>query len=90
MAKLDPNSPKYKFAELIKKERNDAGLDRNEVCDKGGVSRSYQWMIENKKRGIPTIEIIMKFEKGLGLKCGYLVMKAVGILKDKMLKVKGK
>ena len=80
----DQNSPKYKFAELVRKERVKRGLSDADVFKTGGVSRAYQWMIENKKRGIPTIEIIMKLEKGIGLKCGYLVDKAVGLLKDRV------
>lgn len=84
MTKKDQNSPKYKFAELIRKERINNKLSTDQVEKAGGVTRGYQWMIENKKRGIPTIEIIMKLEKGIGLKCGYLVNKAVGMLKNRV------
>ncbi len=80
------DSPKFKFAQLLRSEREDKGKSTEDVAKISGVSRGYQWMIENKKRNIPTIETIMKLEKGIGLKCGYLVNKAVGLLKDRVWK----
>ncbi len=78
------NSVRFKFAQLVRKEREGKGRSTEDVENEGGVSRGYQWMIENKKRNMPSIETIMKLERGIGLKCGYLVNKAVELLKDKV------
>ena len=51
---------------------------------KCGIHRGYLWMIENGKRGIPTIETIMKLEKGMGIKCGKLVKEAVRLLESEV------
>ena len=78
------DSPNHQFADLLKEEREKNNRSAEEVYKECGISRGYQWMIENKKRGIPTIEVIMKLERGIGLKCGYLVNKAVGFLKERV------
>ena len=82
MGKYNSDLPKNKFAEIIRNTRQKNKKSTTNVYDEGGVTRGYQWMIENKKRGIPTIEIIMKLEKGIGVKCGSLVKKAVDLLKE--------
>ncbi len=82
----DKNSPGYKFSDLVINERDKSGKSTSDVEKRCGVSRGYQWMIENKKRGIPTLEIIMRLEKGIGVKCGYLVNKAVKLLKERVYK----
>ncbi len=76
------NEPKYKFAEMIRELRASRGYSPKDVEDNCGIKKGYLWMVENEKRGIPTLEQIMKLEKGLNVKCGYLVNKAVGFIAD--------
>ncbi len=75
-----------KFAKIFRDERRNRDLTYKDIQNKCGIHKGYLWMIENGKRGIPTIEIIMKIEKGMGIKCGVLVVKAVELLKKVVYK----
>ncbi len=79
--KINNVNPNRKFSNIFKEERIKRKLSYKDVENISKIHHNYLWMIENGKRGIPTIKIIMKIEKGLGIKCGVLVMKAVGLLK---------
>lgn len=75
------DSAKTQFANVIKIKRYEKGLTLQAIQNICGIHRGYLWMIENEKRGIPTVETIMRIEKGMGVKCGVLVKKAVELLK---------
>lgn len=77
-------SAKTQFANVIKIKRYEKGLTLQQVQNVCGIHRGYLWMIENEKRGIPTVETIMRIEKGMGVKCGVLVKKAVELLKGEI------
>lgn len=77
-------SAKTQFANIIKLKRYELKLTLHDVQNVCGIHRGYLWMIENEKRGIPTIETIMRIEKGMGVKCGMLVKKAVELLKSEV------
>lgn len=77
-------SPKTQFANIIKKKRYELKLTLQDIQNICGIHRGYLWMIENEKRGIPTVETIMRIEKGMGIKCGMLVRKAVELLKGEV------
>ncbi len=79
-------SAKKQFADIIKLKRYELKLTLQQVQNACGIHRGYLWMIENEKRGIPTIETIMRIEKGMGIKCGVLVKKAVELLKSEVYK----
>lgn len=79
-------SPKKQFANIIKRKRYELGLTLQQIQNICGIHRGYLWMIENEKRGIPTVETIMRIEKGMGIKCGVLVKKAVELLKSEVYK----
>lgn len=81
MGKNKSDSPSSQFAKIVRTKRRELGLTMQNIQDKCGIARGYFWYIENDKRGIPTIETIMRIEKGLGVKCGVLVRKAVELLK---------
>lgn len=78
------DSPKKQFARIVRLKRHELNMTLQEIQNKCGIHRGYLWMIENEKRGIPTIEIIMRIEKGMGIKCGLLVRKAVELLKGEV------
>lgn len=77
-------TPKKQFANVIKRKRYELGLTLQQIQNICGIHRGYLWMIENEKRGIPTVETIMRIEKGMGVKCGVLVKKAVELLKSEV------
>ncbi len=76
------NEPKYKFAEMVRELRASRGYTPKDVEDNCGIAKGYLWMVENEKRGIPTLEQIMKLEKGLKCSSGYLVNKAVKFIQE--------
>ena len=84
MGKKLPDSPSKQFSNIVRLRRHELGLTLQNIQNKCGISRGYLWMIENKKRGIPTIETIMRIEKGMGVKCGVFVKKAVELLKEEV------
>ncbi len=77
-------SPKKQFANIIKQKRYELGLTLQQIQNVCGIHRGYLWMIENEKRGIPTVETIMRIEKGMGIRCGVLVKKVVELLKGEV------
>lgn len=77
-------SPKKQFANVIKRKRYELGLTLQQIQNVCGIHRGYLWMIENEKRGIPTVETIMRIERGMGVRCGVLVKKAVELLKSEV------
>lgn len=80
-----PDSPRKQFARIIRHKRRELGITLQEIQNKCGVHRGYMWYVENGQR-MPTIETLMRIEKGLGIKCGTLVKKAVELLKDEVYK----
>ncbi len=79
-------SAKTQFANVIKAKRYELKLTLQQVQNACGIHRGYLWMVENEKRGIPTVETIMRIEKGMGIKCGEFVKKAVALLKSEVYK----
>lgn len=56
-----------KFAEKLKKLRKDRGLSQEALALLCDIDRTYIGRIENIKRN-PSLEIVNKIAKGLGLK----------------------
>ena len=56
-----------KFAEKLKKLRKERGLSQEALALLCDIDRTYIGRIENMKRN-PSLEILNKIEKGLGIK----------------------
>lgn len=61
-----------KIGAEIKKAREAAGLSRQELAQRAGVSRVYVWQVETDVRAI-SLEVFMKIAKALGIKASTLL-----------------
>lgn len=62
----------YKFAEKLKKLRKERGLSQEALALSCEIDRTYIGRIENMKRN-PSLEILNKIAKGLGVKLSELL-----------------
>lgn len=62
----------YKFAQKLKKLRNERGLSQESLALLCGIDRTYVGRIENMKRN-PSLEILAKLADGLGVKLSELL-----------------
>ena len=61
-----------KFGETLRKIRKKKNLTLREVEKKSGISNSYLSQIEQGKRGIPSMQVLLRLDEAYGLQKGEL------------------
>jgi HTH-type transcriptional regulator, competence development regulator len=64
------------FGQYVKEIRKTKGLSLREAAKRSGVSHPYLSQLENGKNDKPSLEIINKLAKGLGVNNGDLILAA--------------
>lgn len=65
------SSDSVRFGDAVRKARASVGLTQEELADRAGLDRSYVGGIERGERN-PTLVVIAKVAKGLGMSLGDL------------------
>lgn len=60
------NIDSIRFGDAVRRARAAAGLTQEDLADKAGLDRSYVGGVERGERN-PTLEVIAKLAKGLGI-----------------------
>ena len=64
----------------VQQLREMQGLSRSELADRVGVHRGYITLIEQEQRENPTLEMLRKLAKGLGVSVAILAEESEGEL----------
>jgi transcriptional regulator with XRE-family HTH domain len=72
MEAQEPTAAPRQFIRLLKDAMDGQGLSLRQLAEKSGVSPSYLSRLFNRERGLPSNDIITKFEQVLDLAHGAL------------------
>lgn len=62
------------IGEVIKQRRRDKGLSLTELADRAGIAKSYLSAIERNIQGNPSIQVLEKISKVLGISVQTLLL----------------